>query len=160
VQPTRLERASVVAAGVAEVWARVTTFEGINDELRPVLTMTPPRVVRGRTVADVLPGTHLGRSVLRLGGLLPVDRDDITIAEIDHGRRFLERSTMLAFRLWEHERTLVEQGPDACTVRDRVSFELRAPLARIPRLAPAVRRLVGALFTHRHRRLVRFFETG
>lgn len=43
----------------------------------------------------------------------------------------------------------------AARVRDRLGFELRGPLARVPGLARLSRAIVGALFDHRHRRLRR-----
>jgi hypothetical protein len=88
-----------------------------------------------------------------LAGVLPIEVDTISIAELEPGRRFLERSTMLLFRSWEHERTLLPTGADSCTVQDRVGFELRMPLALVPGLAWICRRQVGWLFSHRHRRL-------
>ena len=97
----------------------------------------------------------LGRSWILLGGLLPVDYDDLCLAELEPGRRFLERSSTLAFRVWQHERVVEPEGAGSCRVTDALGFELRAAIAWIPgaeRLAAAI---VGALFRHRHRRLAR-----
>src|SRR4051812_8968969 len=91
-----------VAAPADAVWLRVTTPEGINDELAPVMRMTMPAAMRGKSLADLSPGAHLGRSWLLLFGLVPFDYDDLFIAEIRPGH-FLERSTMLSMRVWEHE---------------------------------------------------------
>jgi len=41
-----VEEESVVAAQPDAVWARVSTFEGVNDELRPLMRMTAPARVR------------------------------------------------------------------------------------------------------------------
>jgi hypothetical protein len=60
--------------------------------------------LRGRTIDDIRPGTRAGRSWILLFGLIPVDYDDLGIAELEPGRRFLERSTMLSMGFWEHER--------------------------------------------------------
>ena len=153
-----VEHESVLAASVAAVWARVTDPVGINDELAPVLAMRMPRAFHGVSVDTVPIGQPLGRAVLLLFGVLPVEFDDLTIAELEPGRRFHEKSTMLLLRRWEHER-LVEPGSGGTRVHDRLTFELRAPLARIP-LAPKVaHRIVTALFAHRHRRLGRHFGT-
>ena len=57
--------------------------------------------------------------------------DHLTIVELDPGRRFLERSTMLSIRRWEHERTLVERD-GGCEVTDRVTFQMRPPLGWLP----------------------------
>ena len=62
-----------------------------------------------------------------------------------------ERSTMLSMRLWEHERTL-EPGGDGCVVVDRLRC---VPRIRVPAFVP--RAIVGAVFSHRHRRLRRRF---
>jgi ligand-binding SRPBCC domain-containing protein len=152
----RFELTSVVSAPEAEVWARVTTPEGFNGELMPLMRMTVPRRMRGRTIGDVSAPERLGRSWLLLFGFLPFDYDDIGIAELGPGSRFLERSTMLSMRAWEHERTVTALGPDSCEVRDRLGYELRAPLRAVGLgrvLVPALRRV----FAHRHRRLQRHF---
>lgn len=144
-----------LAAPAAAVWGRAVTPEGINDELRPVLRMTMPSGLDGATIDDVSAGEPLGRSWILLGGLLPVDYDDLCLAELEPGHRFLERSRTAAFSLWQHERFVEPRGEAASRVTDRLTFEFKGPLGRIPgsrRLAEAI---VGFLFRHRHRRLVR-----
>ena len=59
------------------------------------MRMTVPRRLRGKTIDDVEPGEGLGRSWLLLFGLIPFDYDDLGLAELGPGHRFLERSTML-----------------------------------------------------------------
>jgi ligand-binding SRPBCC domain-containing protein len=150
-----IERTSALAAPAGEVWDAAVTPEGINDELSPVLRMTVPPRLRGKTIADVSAGEPLGRSWILLGGVVPVDFDDLCLAELEPGRRFKERSRTLAFAVWQHER-IVAPGPDgSCLVTDRLGFVLRRGLNLVPggeRLAAAI---VGALFSHRHRRLRR-----
>lgn len=136
------------------------TEEGINDELSPILRMTMPARLRGRTIDDVAVGEPLGRSWLLLGRLLPVDFDDIRLAELEPGRRFLERSQTLAFAVWEHERVVEAEGGGNCRVSDRLGFELRRALRRVPGMAPLAAAIVGALFTHRHRRLRAWAVSG
>jgi ligand-binding SRPBCC domain-containing protein len=58
-------------------------------------------------------------------------------------------------RLWRHERTLESDGDAKTVVRDRLTFELRGPLRL---LTPVVAAGIGALFTHRQRRLQRHFR--
>jgi hypothetical protein len=87
---------STVRASAEDVWLRVVTPEGINDELRPWMRMTIPRSLRGKTIDDVEPGHRLGRSWLLLFGVFPFDYDDLGLAELGPGFRFLERSTMLS----------------------------------------------------------------
>jgi ligand-binding SRPBCC domain-containing protein len=121
------------------------------------MRMTTPATLRGKTVDDVEVGQRLGRSWLLLFGVLPFDYDDLALAELEPGRRFLERSTMLSMRRWEHERAVEPRGDGACEVTDRIAFELRRPLARVPGLRAAVRAILGRLFAHRHRRLAQHF---
>ena len=47
-----VEQTSVIARPAAEVWERAITEEGINDELAPILRMTMPAGLRGKTVDD------------------------------------------------------------------------------------------------------------
>ena len=148
------ERTSRVPAGIDEVWARVVTPEGINDEMRPWMTMTMPRGTDGLTVETVPVGRPLGRAWLRLFGVVPFDYDHLTIAELEPGRGFHEVSTMLSMRRWEHERTLTVVG-DETEVRDRITFEPRLP---VPGLAAVLARVLRAFFGHRHRRLNRHFS--
>ena len=146
--------ATALSAPAATVWERVATFEGVNDELRPLMRMTAPPHIRRLDASDVRIGERLCRSWMLLFGVVPVDYDDLTLVSIDPGRGFHERSSMLSMRVWEHERTVEPAGEGACVVRDRLSFEPRVPGSR--RVAT---RIVRALFRHRHRRLVKRFGT-
>ncbi|MEX0972390.1 MAG: hypothetical protein WDZ46_03935 [Solirubrobacterales bacterium] len=133
------------------VWNRVTTPAGINDEMRPYLRMTVPRGFEQLDPDSIELGEPIGRSWILLFGVLPFDYDDLRLVRLEPGEGFLERSTMLSQRLWEHERTLtaVEAG---CEIVDRVRWEPRLGLPGAP-LRPAI----GWFFRHRHRRLVRHF---
>jgi ligand-binding SRPBCC domain-containing protein len=144
--------ASRLDAPAAEVWKRVTTFEGVNDELMPLARMTAPSGVDSLQPADVVPGQRMFRSWILLLGLVPIDYDDVTLVRLDAGRGFLERSPMLSQRSWEHERIIEPEGPSACRISDRVRFEPRLPIP------PALLRpLYRFVFRHRHRRLRRRF---
>lgn len=154
-----VENSVEVPAEVQVVWDRIVSSQGINYEMRPWMTMTMPRAANGLTVETVPLGQPVGRAWLRLFGLVPFDFDHLTIVEIEAGRRFLERSTMLSMKRWEHERTLtpIEGGT---RVRDRVTLQPRVP---IPGLAGFLARVVDAFFKHRHRRLRTYFaarQTG
>jgi hypothetical protein len=133
------------------VWAAVTTASGINDELRPWLRMTAPPSLRSHGLSLVRPGERVCRSWVLLLGVVPVDYDDITLEQIEPPHRFLERSTMLSQRQWEHERT-IEPAPGGCAITDRIRYQPRLP---IPDLF--LRRLYRAVFAHRHRRLRKRF---
>ena len=149
-----VERHSIVDAPPEPVWARIVTPEGINDELRPWMTMSMPRGKESLTVDNVPVGTPVGRCWMRLFGVLPFDYDDLMIAELWPGRGFHEESTMMSMRLWRHERTLEPDGDAKTVVRDRLTFDLRTPLRL---LTPIVAAGIGALFAHRQRRLQRHF---
>lgn len=150
-----IERQSVIDAPTDRVWARVVTPEGINDELRPWLTMSMPRGAEDLTVDNVPVGTQVGRCWMRLFGVVPFDYDNLMIAELWPGRGFDEQSTMLSMRSWRHERTLNPGGDGETTiVRDRLTFQLRLPL-RI--LTPFIAMGLRALFGHRQRRLQQHF---
>ncbi len=145
----------MVAAPAAAVWERVVHPDGINHEMRPWMTMTMPRRAAGLTVATVPLGQPLGRAWLRLFGLVPFDFDQLTVAEVEAGTRFLERSTMVSMRRWEHERRLTPV-PGGTRVQDRVTLQPRLP---VPGLAAVLALVVGAFFRHRHRRLGRYFAS-
>ena len=67
-----LELSCSLDAAPEEVWTRVTSFAGVNDELRPVLRMTWPEERAGLGIAQAPVGTRLCRSWLLLLGVLPV----------------------------------------------------------------------------------------
>jgi ligand-binding SRPBCC domain-containing protein len=152
--PTVIERQSVVDAAADRVWQRVVTPEGINDELHPWMTMSMPRGAASMTVDNVPIGVSIGRSWLRLFGVLPFDYDRLTIADLQPGRAFREESTMLSMRRWQHERSVTPDGSTKAVVDDRITFQLRAGLGLA---RPLIAAGITALFGHRHRRLQRHF---
>lgn len=137
-----------VAATPTAVWDRVVAPEGINHEMRPWMTMSLPDGTEELTVETIPLGQPAGRAWLRLLGLIPFDYDYLTIVDVEPGKRFLERSTMLSMRHWEHERTLTPV-PGGTRVHDRVILEPRLP---IPGMAAILATLVNAFFKHRQRR--------
>jgi ligand-binding SRPBCC domain-containing protein len=145
-----------VPAAAPAVWDRVVHPDGINHEMRPWMTMSMPRGATGLTVETIPLGQPVGWAWLRLFGLIPFDFDHLTVVELDPGNRFLERSTMLSMRRWEHERTLTPCAAGT-RVHDRVTLQPRLP---IPGLAALLARVVDAFFKHRQRRLRRYFGDG
>ena len=141
---------SHLRASAAEVWAAATDLELINEELKPLMRMTAPKEWRTLSVDQVRSGQRLFRSWLLLFSVLPVDYDDLTIAEVGPGHRFLERSRMASATVWEHERTIDPTGPQSCQVTDQVGFVARTALH-----GAVLRRMVPLLFAHRHQRLRR-----
>ena len=149
---------SRISAAPDAVWARVVTPEGINDEMRPWMTMSPPRGA-GELLIDIVPvgtGVPVGRAWIRLFGLIPFDYDLLVIAELEPGHRFLEDSTMLSMRRWVHDRTVdAGEKPDSAVVTDVITLEPRLPLRLV---GPILRRVLAAFFAHRHRKLANYFE--
>jgi ligand-binding SRPBCC domain-containing protein len=141
-------------AAPSDVWRHATSPSGINRELMPLARMTFPAAVGALTPETVRLGERVCRSWVLLFGLLPVDYDDVTLVELEPGRRFLERSPMLSQRFWEHERTLTPAGAGT-RICDRVRYVPRMTL-----LAPLYRRILGAAFGLRHRNLRRIFGGG
>jgi hypothetical protein len=155
-----VEQTSVVSQPAAVVWERAVSEEGISHELAPILRMTMPRGLAGRTVDTVEVGVPLGRSWILLGRVLPVDYDDLFLAELEPGRRFLERSRTLTFSVWQHERIVEPIDEGSCRVTDRLGFELKRGVGWIPGMDRLARAVVGFLFRHRHRRLGEWARSG
>lgn len=141
---------SHLAAAPDTVWRRVTSVDGIDDEMAPLLRMTFPRGMRALSLDACVPGQRLCHSWLLLLRVLPIDRSDLTLVELEPGRRFLERSPMLSMAFWQHER-IVAPSAQGITVVDQLMFH--------PRLLPRVlaRASVALFFRHRHARLRRRF---
>jgi ligand-binding SRPBCC domain-containing protein len=142
---------SLLLAPRDAVWARVSTAAGINDELWPLFRMTAPPRLRREGLAAVQVGQRVCRSLVLLGGVLPIDWDDITLVGLDPPAGFRERSSMLSQRVWEHERTL-EQTSDGCLLTDRIGYQ---PRVAVPDAVLGA--LFSRVFRHRHRRLQRRF---
>ncbi len=142
-----------LAAPADQVWEAALSEEGINQELGPWLRMRMPKGLEsGLTIDDIPLGEKLGRSWILLAGFLPVDYDDLCLAERGPGMRFLERSQLGSARHWQHEREVVAVGDSVCEITDRLELELRAPLRAIG-VTGIAERIVRTLFTHRHGRL-------
>lgn len=150
-----VRRTTVVDVGPDALWSWVTDFTNINHELWPLMQMRVPRRLRGMRVADLEPGQRLGRIPILYGGILPLDYDDLTVAEIEPGR-FLERSTMASMSLWQHERTITTADDGRSRLTDVLTFSPRLPLRP---LTPLLVRVVALLFSHRQRRVVEAFST-
>ena len=134
---------SRLSAPPERVWEVVTSAEGVNYELWPVVRMTVPRGFD----AELRTG-HLGRSWILAGGVLPIDYDDLFVARIDPGRGFEERSAMGSASAWHHDRTLLPLAGGGCRVVDQIAFT-----PRLPALGGLQAFLFEATFRWRHRRL-------
>ncbi|HKJ35800.1 MAG TPA: hypothetical protein VKA36_04465 [Solirubrobacterales bacterium] len=151
-----VSRSTRLARSAEQVWEEARTLGGVNHELAPFLRMTVPRGIPADTTLEELPvGETVGRSWILLFGFLPTDYDDLRIMEMEPPRRFLERSRTLNFSTWEHERTVEPDAGAGSVITDRLRFELRPVLRRVPGFGGLAKRVVEAIFTHRHRRLRR-----
>lgn len=150
-----VERISHLAAPASEVWDRIVTAEGVNDEMRPWLTMSMPPRLSAEPLDRAPLGVPLGRAWLRAFGVVPFEWDDLVLIDLVPGRRFHENSSMMTARRWEHERTLTPLGAQVTRIHDRVTFEARIGGQSAEALMNV---LVGVVFTHRHRRLRRRFS--
>jgi ligand-binding SRPBCC domain-containing protein len=132
---------SALRASPAEVWARAATIDGVNAELAPFARMTTPG-------EGVIREGALGRSWILLGGVLPVDYDDLRLEAVEPGRGFRERSVLGSCSAWHHDRTLHPLAGGGTRVVDELSFAPRL------RAAGGLQALVfEAAFRWRHRRL-------
>ncbi len=148
----RLRIESTVTAPVAEVWAVVSTFAGVNAELMPYCRMREPRRLRGRTLESYRPGERAPCWLLA-GGVLPFDRHLLGLESVTPGTGFVEESTTWLQRRWRHERTLsTAAGGTATTVVDQLRVEPRLRLA-----AGLTAPFLARVFAHRHDRLRRRF---
>lgn len=133
------------------VWRHAISPAGVNREFRPLLRMTFPS-----NLSDITdgwqPGRTLFRSWLLLLAVLPIEYDDFALVEVERGRRFLERSSLLTQRLWEHER-VIEPMDGGCRITDRIRFT-----PRVPWLGAIFAFTFRAAFHLRHRNLRRAFD--
>lgn len=137
---------SRLQASPQQVWAWITSVQGIAAEMAPCLRMTTPRHLRSLTDIAIQPGVRLFRSHLLLFGILPVDHSDLTLLELREGRGFIEQSPMGSMKSWRHERLIIPGGaaePEAVVLIDQVTFE--------PRFCRRLTHcLVRRFFAHRH----------
>jgi hypothetical protein len=140
-----------------EAWAHATDPDGINYEMRPLARMTIPSRVRGRDLHEMPIGTPIGRCWVLLFGFIPVDYDDLCLVELEAEgprRRFQEDSKLATLHPWQHERVVEPlEGAEGARVIDRLGFEVRPALRWIPGVERLARAIIGAFFTHRHRRM-------
>jgi ligand-binding SRPBCC domain-containing protein len=145
--------ASQVRLSPEEAWQHATNPLGVNLEFWPIFRMTFPSSLTSFS-EDWRPGQKLCRSWIFLFGIFPVEYDDLALAEVEEGRRFLERSEMFTQKLWQHEREILD-SPTGTRIVDRVSFASRLAILERPQLV--IFRLV---FKYRHFRLRRLYGHG
>ncbi len=109
-----------------ELWDHAVSPVDVNAELRPLLSMSFPDGVEDIT-AGWEPGRFRFRSWILLGGVIPVEYDDIAFAEVLPGSSFCETSTLASQSLWTHER-VVEPLPGGARISDQLTFASRLSL--------------------------------
>jgi ligand-binding SRPBCC domain-containing protein len=147
-----LRFSSQLNASTDAVWASISTMPGVNYELLPLVRMTYPRAAAEAALEAAPLGSCAFASYLLLLGVLPFDRHALTLIRVDRGQGFVEDSTSLLQRRWRHERRIAPRPEGGCVLTDEILFVPRVGFA-----APLVRRIVAAVFRHRHRRLLRRF---
>lgn len=147
-----LRFSSHLSASTADVWASISTMPGVNYELLPLLRMTHPKAAAWTPLEEAPLGRCAFASYLLLLGVLPFDRHALTLVRVDRGQGFVEDSTSLLQRRWRHERRIAARADGGCVLTDELLF-----VPRLGLLTPLVRRIVEAIFRHRHRRLLRRF---
>ncbi|HYN01302.1 MAG TPA: TIGR01777 family oxidoreductase [Vicinamibacteria bacterium] len=67
------------------------------------------------------------------------------------GHEFHDRQVRGPFALWEHAHRVIPEGPNACTLEDRIEYALPAGAAGDLVAGRAVRALLDRMFAYRHR---------
>ncbi len=147
-------RSTDLAASAERVWRFVTTMQGVNHELHPLVHMTAPREATGLDISAAPTGVKLFRSFVLAFFVFPIDYDDIHLAQVDRAPPygFVETSTMFTQRTWRHERVVEPLGEVTSRVTDRITFEPRIAL-----LGGLFAMMFEMAFAHRHRRLAKTF---
>jgi hypothetical protein len=136
-------------ASRSEVWAATSTVGGINREIAPFGRMTDPTHGAPFDAEPWRPGPLVIWQLFL--GVIPIDRHRIELVALPDGRGFRESSSTWWYRVWWHERTLLDES-GGCVVRDSVEIESRFGVP-----APILEWAVGRMFRHRYRRLQRRF---
>ena len=141
---------SDLAACPEELWAHAVNPLDVNAEFRPLLSMSFPDGLDDITEGWE-PGRHRFRSWIRIGGVLPVEYDDIAFAEVHPGHSFCETSSMATQSSWQHERE-IEALSGGARLTDRLTFSSRLPL-----LEPMCGWVFRWVFQWRHHNLRRMY---
>lgn len=146
-----LEISSFLPVDADRLWKHCSSMKGVSRELWPLIRMTYPEGSDSLVPDPFVPGETLFRSRLLLFGAIPIDRSDLTLVELEPGRRFLERSPMATQQIWEHER-LLEPVDGGTRITDRLGWQ-----GRFPGASTVFKLAVPILFRWRHRQLKKLF---
>ena len=127
------------------MWKWITSAEGINHELFPMLHMSSLSNFSTKNLDTIQLGVPITKSWLLLFGLLPIGFSELTLVELDIGVRFIEQSKMSFMRSWRHERIIIPHGAGTI-IRDVLTYE---PIM----LNKSSTFFIKLLFHNRHRKL-------
>lgn len=140
--------ASALCASPEAVWRRISTPEGINDELWPLRMSFP---ATANSLDDVECGENLFQSWVTFGGVLPIDRHCFGLKAMQTGLFFHETSTSWMMIRWVHIRR-VEESEAGAILRDHIEGTTRAPY-----MGKVVAPIYRSVFRRRHQRLRQHF---
>lgn len=140
---------SELRAPVGAVWDGISTLNGVNLEMAPWLRMSAPA---GLDLKDAATADILTLDLHGPGGV-PLGTYPLELVRIVEGEGFLERTQMLPFLLWQHERMLVPLEDGGTRVVDELGWSWRAHRLDRPFALGVLR-----FFEHRHRRLRAQFD--
>ena len=147
----RLSFSSDLATPQPQVWQRVSSMDGVNAELMPLVRMTHPPEATDLTSPLLKLGQTAFASWLLLFGFLPIDRHYLMLERLHANEGFDECSWSWMQRIWIHRRRVIAI-PGGTRVTDELEFEPRVKFAEVL-LAPVIR----FIFQHRHKRLAESF---
>jgi hypothetical protein len=145
----RLTVELALRANRSEAWAAMSTVGGVNRELAPLVRLTDST---GGAPFDSEPwrvGAPVSWQLLL--GVFPIDRHRVQMVALPEQHGYRESSSTWWYRVWWHERTLLDD-PDGCVVRESVEVEPRLAV-----LDSIVGWAVRWTFRQRHRSLQRRF---
>lgn len=131
------------SAAAAFVWhERPGAFERLSPPWQTV------------TVLDKRGGIRDGRVVLQLGTAPLSIRWVLEHRDFIEGVQFRDVQVKGPFRRWEHTHKIVEDGPSACMLEDRIEYEV--PLGRVGGVIAnaVIEKELARLFRYRHRQMV------
>jgi hypothetical protein len=154
-----VEISSVIPASAEQLWRELGNPRSIARETGAWLGRTAPAGLRNRTLHTACVGRDLGASWILLLSIVPIGRQNTTIAARIAGERIELSSRTWATASWRHDR-LLETRDGRTVLRDRVSFEVSHRVARVPGGEALLVGIVERTFRRRHRRLAARARAG
>lgn len=148
-----IKMTSEISASVTDVWEKVNTLRGVNDELAPLLRMTAPKDIYDLPFHQMPAEKPIVASCLLLFGIFPFDLHQLQFDEVWQGG-FRENSKSVIHRIWRHHR-VISPTNRGCTVTDSVEFE-----PRLPMFGYFIAHVVRFVFQNRHQYLRHCFASS